>query len=358
MTDMRVRIKSPLFIATVALVSVALAGAAYASIPTAGITPGDGSTGIRPGEKIMIDASPLASIGKVAVYADGELIDIEYNLGTGELTRELDLRAGQTVRVEAKVASPIGLTREVTATFETVGPLLVDEITVDGERLAPGDRMPPLGELAFHFNKPIEQGHVAVDGGDGFELWIDQEDPSIAVLKPFYPLKQGMTHTFYLTAAAEDSAAIEQELLIDVVRPLSLYGQVEDDGAGLRLELYASIPFHDPEALKGMIESDLPDAQVAVEAQKIVITCADPDPSRGYFVALVSAAGRDGSSLEAPLRLSLDMRGGQTQLVGGTGAVTSTGYSVGSGGARAGAGPAAGDGPPPGWPPCCPWPPE
>lgn len=330
----------------------------YLAIPRADIEPGDGASGIKMDQALRIDASPLARIAKIAVYADGELIDIEYNLETGQLDRELRLKAGQTIRVEAKVASPIGLTREVTATFATVEPLLVAEVTVDGQRLDPGSRMPPMGELTFHFNKPVTRGSVTVDDGETFELWIDEHDPRIAVLKSFFPLAQGATHSFKLAAAASDEATVDQELLIDVVRPLSLYGQVESAGGELTLALYGSVPFRDPASIRGIIESDLPAADIRVEDQKIIITCQEPDPNSSYFIRLASAAGIDGSALANPLQLNLDMRGAQTQLISST-QTAATGYSgSANAGSRSDSGSAVGSGPPPGWPPCCPWPPQ
>lgn len=358
MNRMKLKIRSPLFLTAAVLAAAGLLAVLYVAIPTADISPADGATGVAINEALKIDASPLAKIGKIAVYVDGEMIDIEYNLETGELVRELEFKAGQVITVEAKVASPIGLTREVRSSFEAIEPLLVAEVTVDGNTLAPGARIAPLDELTFHFNKPITEGTVVVDGGESFQLWVDDRDRTVAVLKSFFPLRQGATHSFQLVAAAADSSSIEQELMIDVVRPLSLFGKVESDGGELRLELYGSVPFRDPDGIRTMIESDLPGASVGVEEQKIVITCAEPSVYGSYFVSLASAAGIDGSTLELPFRLSLDMRGGQSQMVTSTG-TTAGGYASpgASSGARSGSGAPTDSGPPPGWPPCCPWPP-
>ncbi|MHB1003070.1 MAG: hypothetical protein ACYC1B_04465, partial [Thermoleophilia bacterium] len=358
MSNMKPKIRSSRFLAAAASAAVALLAALYISIPTARINPADGATGVAIGETLSVEASPLAKIGKVAVYADGELVDIEYNLESGELTRDLGFKAGQVITVEAKVASPIGLTREVRATFDAIEPLLVDEVTIDGNTLAPGARIAPLDELTFHFNKPITEGTVVVDGGESFQLWVDDRDRTVAVLKSFFPLSQGATHSFQLAAEAADSTSIDQELLIDVVRPLSLYGQVESEGGKLRLELYGSVPFRDPDSIKAMVESDLPGADIGVEKQKIIITCAEPGAYGSYYVSLAGAGGIDGSTLELPFRLSLDMRGGQSQLVSNTG-TTAGGYAAAgaASGARSGSGSTTDGGPPPGWPPCCPWPP-
>ncbi|MBI5870181.1 MAG: hypothetical protein HZB44_04380 [Actinobacteria bacterium] len=342
--------------------SVALLVCVWLAVPTVSIVPDDSQAAVALGQPVSIDSSPLASIGKVAVYADDEPLALEYNLGTGDLSRDFDLKPGQSVRIEAKISSPIGLTREFSSTFTTVEPVLVADISVNGASLKPGQMIPPQPTLTFAFNKPLNQAAVSLDGSDAIDLEIDPDDPTKATLPPTVSFRQGATHLLKIVATAADSATLEsREVRATVVRPISLYGSVGTVDGQTRIELDSTTAFANPEAVRASLETTLPDPEIAVEKQKIVITCASLDAASDYTIKLGSAEGEDGSFLESPLSMTVSFRSdpsatSSTGSSGYRGYVYTTGGSSGSGSDSGGA--AGGSGPPPGWPACCPWPPQ
>ncbi|MHB9112018.1 MAG: hypothetical protein ACYC4D_05260 [Thermoleophilia bacterium] len=342
--------------------SVALFVCAWLAVPTVSISPGDNQTAVALGQAVSIDSSPLASIGKVAVYAGDKPLALEYNLGSGDLSRDFDLKPGQSVRVEAKVSSLIGLTREFSSTFTTVEPVLVADVSVNGTSLTPGQKIPPQPTLIFAFSKPLNQASISLDGSDAIELEIDPDDPTMATLPPTVSFKQGATHLLKVMATAADSATLEsREVRATVVRPISLYGSVNTVDGQIRIELDSTTAFANPEAVRASLETTLPSPEITVEKQKIIISCAGLDPASDYTIKLGSAEGDDGSFLEAPLTMSVSFRSdpSATSSAGSSGyrgyVYTTSGLS-GSGPDSGGA--PAGSGPPPGWPPCCPWPPQ
>jgi len=345
--------------AIAAAAALVFLGALWLTIPTVSISPATGQSNIQLGQPVTINSSPLASIGKVAVYADDRMMAAEYNLGTGDLERDFGLKAGQNIRIEAKVASVIGVTREFSSTFTTVEPVIVDNLSVNGERLKPGQKIPPQSTLVFSFNKPLTQAAVSLDGGEAIELQIDPEHPEVATLQPLVSFKQGATILLKVMATATDSATLEsKELRTGIVKPLSLYGKVETADGQTRIELDASAPFTDPAAVRAALETTLPDPVISVEQQKILITCSSLDLSSEYSIRLARADGADGSFLEAPLSMSVSFKADPSQ------AATSGGssyrgyvYTESSSSSSSGGG-SADSGPPPGWPPCCPWPPQ
>lgn len=353
------------FIVVSGLAVLGIAVAAWLFVPTAAILPGETSGAVALGSPVEIHASSLGQIAKVAVYADGQLLGMEYNLGTGDLTRDFDLKPGQEVRVEAMVTSPLGITREFTSSFNTVAPVRIESMSVDGAQYSPGQRIPPQSTLTFDFNKPVTEAALSFDGGDKLELTIDPDDPTRASLPPTVSFKQGATHLLEISATASDSATLaSQKVRANIVKPFSLYGKVEDSSGQVRVELDATAPFADAEAVKAALSTTLPGATVTVEAQKIIITCPSLDHANEYSINLARAEGADGSFLEAPLTLAVSFKaepGGATYSEGGyRGYVYTPGTSGGSstaGGGASGGGGSAG-GPPPGWPSCCPWPPQ
>jgi len=333
-------------------------GALWLTVPTVTISPDTGQSSIQLGQPVVIDSSPLASIGKVAVYADDKMVAAEYNLGTGDLERDFDLKPGQNVRVEAKVASVIGVTREFSSTFTTVEPVIVDSLSVNGERLKPGQKIPPQSTLVFSFNKPLTQAAVSLDGGEAIEMQIDPEHPEVATLQPLVSFKQGATVLLKLMATATDSATLEsKELRTGIVKPLSLYGKVETADGQTRIELDASTPFTDPEAVRSALETTLPDPVISVERQKIVITCSSLDLSSEYSIKLARADGADGSFLEAPLSMTVSFKADPSQAAA-SGGSSYRGYVYTESSSSSSGGGSTDSGPPPGWPPCCPWPPQ
>lgn len=341
---------------------VALLVCVWLAVPTASIRPGDSQAEVALDQTVSIDSSPLASIGKVAVYADDKPLTLEYNLGTGDLSRDFDLKPGQSVRIEAKVSSPIGITREFSSTFTTVEPVLVADISVNGSSLKPGQKIPPQPTLTFSFNKPLNQAAVSLDGSDAIDLEIDPDDPTMAILPPTVSFRQGATHLLKVMATAADSATLESgEVLTTVVRPISLYGTVSSVDGQVRIELDSTTAFADPEAVRAALETTLPDPEITVEKQKIVISCSGLDSASEYSIKLGSAEGADGSFLESPLTMSVSFRSdpsatSSASSSGYRGYVYTTGGSSGSGSDSGGT--PAGSGPPPGWPACCPWPPQ
>ncbi|MHB8858203.1 MAG: hypothetical protein ACYC6Z_01775 [Thermoleophilia bacterium] len=339
----------------------ALALCFWLAIPTASISPSDSQTGIALGQPITIDSSALASIGKVAVYADGEPLALEYNTGTGNLARDLDLKAGQQIRIEAKISSIIGITREFTSSFTMVPPIEVEAMTVNGARYVPGNSIPPQASLVFTFSKPLTQAAVSVDGSDKVDLELDPEHPELATFPPTVSLKQGATHLLAISATASDTSVLDSKVIrASVVKPLSLYGKVADSGGPVTIELDSNTAFADTTAVKAALETTLPDAGISVEKEKIVITCPGLDRGGSYTIKLNRANGANGSFLEAPLTMTLSFKA-DANAVPSTGGQAYRGYVYTSGGSAgasdAGSG-AAGSGPPPGWPSCCPWPPQ
>ncbi len=346
-----------------------IAGAAIAvlalcfwlAVPTASITPSDSQTGIALGQPITINSSALASIGKVAIYADGKPLALEYNTGTGDLVRDLDLKPGQQVRIETKVSSIIGITREFTSSFTMVPPIEIEAMTVDGARYVPGNSIPPQANLVFTFNKPLVQASVSVDGSDKVDLQLDPDHPELATFPPTVSLKQGATHLLAISATATDTSTLEsKEIRASVVKPLSLYGKVADSGGPVTIELDSNTAFADAAAVKTALETTLPDAGISVEKEKIVITCPGLDRGSDYTIKLNRANGANGSFLEAPLTMTLSFIA-DTNAVAAAGGQTYRGYvytSGGSGGSSDSGSGSAGSGPPPGWPSCCPWPPQ
>lgn len=345
-----------------AIAAIMMAAALYLAVPTVGISPADGLAGVSPGE-VDIDSSPFSKIGKIAVYADDRLLALEYNLGEGNLSCGFGLKPGQKVRVEAKVASPIGLTREFVATFTTVDPLILEEIAVDGEPLRPGQKISPQPALAFIFNKPVSHAAVSLDGSEPIGLEVDAENPARTLLPPMVSLKQGSAHVARISAEARDAAFIDQqEIRTLVVRPLTFYGMAGDEGGKVRVELGASVAFRDPEAVRRASSTDLPGAEISVEKQKIIILGDNPGAG-SYTITVGSAEGIDGSFLETPLALTLGYQASESRIyaAGATAQGPYRGYIYTGGGTSgqlpAGGGTPAESGPPPGWPSCCPWPP-
>lgn len=348
------------------LLAVVLAIAAYLFIPTADIAPAAGQLEVSLGMPVEIHASPLSHISKIAVYADDRLLGMEYNLETGNLIREFDLKPGQQVRVETKVTSPMGITREFVSTFTTVAPVKLASVSVNGSTLQPGQKIPPQPTLAFSFDKPVSTASVSLDGGDAIELQVVQDNPTVAVLPPTVSLKQGAVHLLKLVATGEDSSQLAQpaEIRMQVVKPLSLYGKVHDNGGQTIIELDSNVAFRDPTAIKRAITTTIPEANIAVETQKIIISCGNLDHFGSYNIYIGSAEGIDGSFLESPLNLVLSYKTGET-LVYSSGLTQGAyrGYVYTPGGGDSSQAPPAGgssaeSGPPPGWPPCCPWPPR
>lgn len=358
------------FILAGGLAAALIAAAAWLFIPTAAIVPGDAGFAVSLGSPIEIHTSSLGQITKMAVYADEQLLGMEYNLGTGDLVRDFELKPGQEVRVEAKVTSPLGITREFTSRFSTVPPIKVEAMSVDGVKYSPSQRIAPQSALTFTFSKPVTQAAVSLDGSDPIEMQVDPENPAQATLPPTMSFKQGTTHLLQISATAEDSATLApQSLRAAVVKPLTLFGKVEESGGRVRLELDASIPFADPEQVKAALETSLTDPEISVERQKIVITCSSLDHGSEYTIRIARAEGADGSFLESPLTMKVSFKAGPASTTyaegqsyrgyvytPGTSGATSGGSVSGGGGGGGGA--SAGSGPPPGWPPCCPWPPE
>ena len=346
--------------------SIASAAAAaicfWLAIPTATISPAQGDAAIPLGQPISISSSPLASIGKVAVYADDQPLALEYNLGTGDLSRDFGLKPGQSVRVEAKVASVIGVTREFVSTFTTVEPVLVADVSVDGRRLAPGQKIAPQSTLVFSFNKPLSEASVSLDGGEAIDLQIDPENPARATLAPMVSFKQGATPLLKVMATAVDSATLDSgELRAGVVKPLSFYGKADTSDGQTQIELDATTAFADLAAVRSALETTLPDPEITVENQKIMITCPALDTSSEYSIRITRAEGADGSFLEAPLAMTISFKADPSQATStGTGGYRGYVYTSGSssGSAAGASGGAAESGPPPGWPSCCPWPPQ
>lgn len=342
-----------------------LALALFILIPTTGIEPADGHGRLPLDSALKISPSPFSRLGKVSVTVNGSPVILEYNLGSGEFARELELGPGEEVRIEAKVTSPIGLTRDFTSTFTTVEPVLLEAVTVDGARLVPGQKIPPQPTLTFAFNKPVNRASVALDGGGAIELHINSDDSRTATLPPTVSLRQGEAHVFSVAAIAEDSATLPgpQEVRAMVVKPLTFYGTAETapDG-GVRVELSASAAFRDPEAVREALTTTLPGAAVTVARQKIVIAAGGLDASGNYTINLGRAEGADGSFLETPLTMTLSFRT-EPSSSAPAGGSTYRGYVYTTSGSASGSSPAAGgapvdSGPPPGWPSCCPWPPQ
>jgi hypothetical protein len=362
-----------------ALAAISVISAWLVFIPTAEFSPVTGTNEVPTGSDIEIDVPRFSRVSKFSVFADDQLVGIEYNLPEKNVVRHFSLKPSQQVRVEAKITSVTGVTREFTSSFHTVAPVKIESMSVDGARYAPGQRISPRSSLKFSFSKPITQAALSFDGSGPIELALDPQDPATATLPPTFVFKQGETHLLEVSATATDSATLEpQKLRATVVKPLSLYGKVEESGGQIRVELDSTTPFADPEAVKAALETTLPDPTIKVEAQKIIISSAAPDHENDYSIKLARAEGADGSFLEAPLTLALSFTaesgttytGGQsyrgyvyTPGTSGSGPTASnpsaTGSTGGSGGAApAGGGAPAGSGPPPGWPPCCPWPPQ
>ncbi|MFA6001979.1 MAG: hypothetical protein WC828_07690 [Thermoleophilia bacterium] len=358
----RRNIRKSAVIATAAIVIIAIA--TWLAVPTASINPGNESTEIPLGNPLQISSSALATIGKVVVTVDDKPLLMEYNLESGDIYRELDLKPGQEVRIETKIASAIGVTREFVSTFKTVSPVIVDTIEVNGTRLSPGGKIPPQSELVFSFNKPVNKASVSLDGSEVVELQIDESNPSRATLPAVVSLKQGVVHVFKVMAEGAGSGVETEsgEIRTAVVKPLTLYGKAQpNDAGGVIVELDASVAFRDPEAVKAVIGTDMPDAVISVERQKIMITSGSLTASQSYTIAVGRAEGIDGSFLEGPMVLTLDYKAGETQVTqnDASSGYTYSGYNYSGGSAgSSGGGGGADSGPPPGWPPCCPWPPR
>lgn len=350
--------------AGVFLAATSLALAGWISVPAAAISPADNEAEAPLDRPLEIAVSPLASIVKFTVYADGQLLGMEYNLDPGDLVRSYDLKPGQEVRIEAKVSSLLGITREFVSSFTTVAPMTVQSISVNGARLVPGQKIPPQPTLTFVFNKPVSQASVTVDGGGPIDLQVDAGNPAEAILPPTVSFKQGGAHILALTAAGADSSTISQDMRLLVIKPLTLYGKASEAEGMTRVELDASVAFLDPAAIGQVITTTLPGASVKVEKQKVIITSAGLERSGSYSISLPAAEGVDGSFLERPLTLTLAYQADQVQAVSTGGASGYTLRYVSSGGGSGGqAGSPGADatsssGPPPGWPDCCPWPPQ
>lgn len=340
-----------------------LALAFWLFVPTVDILPASDGQQVALDSQLQIHPSPLSRITKIAVYADDRLLTMEYNLETNDLQRPLDLKPGQTIRVETKLTSPLGVTREFVTSFNTVAPVRINAMTVDGAAYAADQPIPPQANMVFAFSKPIDQASVTLDGSEAIELQIDPDDPTRATLPPTVSLKQGATHLFRIMATAVDSALLEpKEIRASVVKPLSFYGKVDDAGGAVTIELDANAPFAIPGAVRAALQTTLPDATVTVEKQKIIISCPSLDRDADYNITINNAEGADGSFLEAPLSLTVGFKSNPSVTSGSTegqyrGYVyTASGASVGA--ASGSGGSPADSGPPPGWPSCCPWPPR
>ena len=333
----------------------------WLAIPTAAITPSDSQSSVPLGLPVSVSSSMLASIGKVAIYADGKPLALEYNLESGDISRDLELKPGQQIRIEAKVSSIIGITREFDSSFTTVSPVEIEAMTVDGANYDPGASIPPQAALAFTFNKTLARASVAVDGSDPIDLQINPENPQVATFPPTVTLKQGSSHVFTVAAAADDTSTLEgKDIRASVVKPLSLYGTVDDKGGPVTIELDSNTAFANTRAVRTALETDLPGASISVERQKIVITCPSLNRGSDYSIKLTSANGANGSFLEAPLAMTVSFRADPSSTAA-TGGTSYRGYvytSGSSGSSSGGSGGSADSGPPPGWPPCCPWPPQ
>lgn len=353
-------------IAGVFLIAAMILLAAWVSVPAAGILPGSGDMGVALGRPVEIDASPLASITKFAVYADGQLLGMEYNLGSGSLARDFDLKPGQQVRIETKVTSILGITREFVSTFTTVTPIALQSIAANGVRLVPGQKIPPQPTLTFEFNKPVSQASISLDGSGPIDLQVDPSRQTEAVLPPTVSFRQGAVHILKLTATGMDSSETPQpvEVRVPVIKPLTFYGKTSEANGVTTVELDSSVAFRDPELVKKTITTTIPDANISVEKQKIILLAPGLDRLSSYNILVNSAEGLDGSFLEQPLSLTVAFQGGQTQTDTGGSGYAVRGYVYSEGGStQLASQPAAAEapaaaGPPPGWPPCCPWPPE
>lgn len=334
----------------------------YLAVPSAAITPGDSQAQVITGQTLKIDSSPTATISMLAVYVDGQQALLEYNLGSGELDRDLDLKPGQQVRVETTISSVIGVHRQFTSSFTTVDPLFVSEVLLDGSAVKSGGRIPPQAELVFAFNKPVTEASVTLDSGDTYLLEIDPEDPTRARLQPMSYLRQGAPCIFRVSATATDSSAIgePQEIRTMVVKPLNLYGRAQagDDGT-VTVELTANVPFTDVDAVRQALATNIPDASIVVEPQKIIVTAAGLSGGE-HTITINNAQGEDGSLLEGPLTLTLAYSAGQASMTGSNSSYVYRGYSYNSEEVvtQQPSGSPADSGPPPGWPSCCPWPPQ
>lgn len=340
-----------------------IAALLYLGIPTADIAPADSQAQMATDQILRIDSSPLAAISMIAVYVDDQQALLEYNLGSGSLVRDLGLKPGQEVRVEATITSIIGVHRQYSSSFTTVEPLVVSEVLLDGSRVSPGDRIPPQPNLVFAFNRPVAEASVTLDNGESYPLEIDSDNPLQAHLQPMNFLKQGSPCVFRVTATGTDNSAIEepQQIRAMVVKPLNLYGRAEaGDGGEVKIELDANVPFADVEAVRQALSTSIPDASVTVEPQKILITASDLSGGDEYTVTINNAEGANGSLLEGPLTLTLTYSAGQAGMTGSTGSYVYRGYSYTSEEAASRQNPAGSlpSGPPPGWPSCCPWPPR
>lgn len=348
--------------AILAVTTLPLAG--WFSVPAAAISPEAGENAVPLGRPLEIDVSPLATITKLAVYADDQLLGMEYNLEPGDQTREFDLKPGQQVRVETKVTSVLGFTREFVTTFATVTPIAVQSITANGVRLVPGQKIPPQTALVFEFNKPVSQASVSLDGGGPIDLQVDATNPKMALMPPTVSLKQGENHILALTVTGTDFSATGQPIKIQmpVIKPLTFYGKASEGNGTLSLELNASAALLDPQAVKSAITTTIPGASIRVEKQKVIIAGTGWSRTANYNISVANAQGVDGSFLEKPLTLTLAFQSDQAAVITASGASGSTTYRyVYSGGETPGQtepAAAAASGPPPGWPDCCPWPPE
>jgi hypothetical protein len=91
-------------------------------IPTASITPGQGSAAISADELIHVQVPRFCSISEAAVFVDGEQRLLEQGIDGNEFTAPVNAEPGCTVSVEIEVSSAIGLKRNVTSTFTTAEP--------------------------------------------------------------------------------------------------------------------------------------------------------------------------------------------------------------------------------------------
>ena len=163
-------------------------------------------------------------------------------------------------------------------------------------------------------------------------------------------------------ATAIDSATLEsREVRATVVKPLTVYGSVSTADGQTRIELDSTTAFANPEAVRAALETTLPNPEITIEKQKIIISCTGLDPEIDYTIKLGRADGDDGSFLESPLTMTVGFRSDPSAASsagssGYRGYVYTSGGSSGSGSDPGGA--STGSGPPPGWPACCPWPPQ
>lgn len=348
---------------TLAGMIAGLAVLVYLAAPRAAITPADSQSQVITGQTLRIDSSPLSTISMLAVYVDGQQQVLEYNLGSGELERDLDLKPGQEVRVDTTISSVIGVHRQLTSTFTTIDPLFVSDLLVDGSPIRPGGRIPPQEELVFAFNKPVSEASVTLDSGETYALEIDAADPTLGHLQPMSFRKQGAACIFRVTATGTDSSAIDtpQEIRTMVVNPLNLYGRSEAaDGDAVTVELTANVPFADIEEVRQALSTSIPDASIIVEPRKILITATGLQSDSDYTITINNARGDDGSILEGPLFLTLAYSAGHATMTGSTSSYIYRGYSYSSEEVvtQQPSGGPADSGPPPGWPSCCPWPPQ